>query len=189
MGEPPSRPETSLHPKSTWTVPIEQTSIRRFSINFKRLFHLIQKMFLPPFFVLNDYSSQLFQCNPGCFFDIEDPLLQRTPREYSPLHDPNLKQFFKVRPNLIKTLEKHGLINECGSVRCTISEFNKYRDYLARLHTKTINDEREKWDQLFDEDFRQVQRIRLTASREASRSREDETRRRIGQTRARKERM
>lgn len=76
--------------------------------------------------------------DPTYEFDNEDPNMQATPRGYESLHDPHLKHYFINHPKIFDRLVKEGLVEEDGSVKAGLKDYNTYRAYLARLRNKVV---------------------------------------------------
>ncbi|XP_023574605.1 fibrous sheath-interacting protein 2-like [Octodon degus] len=79
-------------------------------------------------------SEKLYQ--PFWGFNLTDPYCQLMETTYNNLHDPHLKSYYH-RNSMLTTLRRGGFITSNNNVICSLSEFNKYRQYLTRLKIDT----------------------------------------------------
>lgn len=73
-----------------------------------------------------------------------DPTESRV--EYAPLHDKNLKKFFKS-PNIRKMVEKTGDLVD-GRTACTLKEYNDYRRFVHKMLLNHVTQEQREEEQL-----------------------------------------
>jgi len=82
---------------------------------------------------------------PKLDFDLSDPYHYETQFSYEALHDRHLLGFF-TRPINMRYLLKAGLITEDMSVKCSLYEYNVYRQYLRKIHGNRVGKELRKRD-------------------------------------------
>ncbi|XP_025158174.1 fibrous sheath-interacting protein 2 [Harpegnathos saltator] len=110
---------------------------------------------------------RLWAARPRVDFDLSDPYCRETTFAYEPLHDKHLLGFFS-KPAVVKRLLKADLITDDMHVRCTLREYNAYREYLRKIHVKSIGRELRRRNRLFVEQ-RALRRADDQARREAIR--------------------
>ncbi|XP_005401289.1 PREDICTED: fibrous sheath-interacting protein 2-like isoform X2 [Chinchilla lanigera] len=81
-------------------------------------------------FYTTNISEKLHQ--PSLGFSLTDPYCQLLETTYKSLHDPHLKTYYQ-RKDILRRLRRGGFITSDNKVVCTLSEFNKYRQYLTSL--------------------------------------------------------
>lgn len=74
-------------------------------------------------------------------FTLTDPYNRESvvDKPYTALNDPHAK-YFIYRPQTKRLLYKQGLINENNEVMFTLSEFNKYRNYLRTVYSDEVHE-------------------------------------------------
>jgi len=87
---------------------------------------------------------------PKLDFDLTDPYHRETYFPYEALHDRHLLAFFN-RPNNMRYLLKAGFITEDMGVKCSLYEYNAYRQYLRKIQADRIAKELRERDRLLAE--------------------------------------
>lgn len=81
-------------------------------------------------------GTKRFRVPPDAEFDLSEPY--RPPPEYNFLHDPHLHDY--LNNSLVrKRLTEKGLVTKDGYVKCTIKEFNDYRQWIRKLKLDAID--------------------------------------------------
>lgn len=114
-----------------------------------------------------------------CKFDLDDPLIQNTPISYTDLHDPALKDYFLSNPKLFERLVEVGLVEEDGTVKATMEEYNTYRRYLARLRDCVVKKDLTCKDNRYTEGHEQLKRILHDETKKLSKARDEYNARRL----------
>ncbi|XP_065683514.1 repetitive organellar protein isoform X2 [Hydra vulgaris] len=83
-------------------------------------------------------GTKRFQVPSKAEFDLRDP--SRPPLQYNFLHDNHLTKYL-MNPCVKKRLLKKGLLTKEGDVKCTIKEFNEYRQWIRKLKLDVIEKE------------------------------------------------
>lgn len=95
-------------------------------------------------------GKKLWAARPKAGFDLSDPYCRETNFAYEPLHDEHLLGFFS-KPANIKFLLKADLITDDMRVKCTLRDYNAYREYLKKIHVNRIRKELTRRNRLFVE--------------------------------------
>lgn len=88
-------------------------------------------------------GKKLWTEEPRIEFDLNDPYCYKTKFLYDPLHDKHLSEFFS-KPNNIKRLLKADLITNNMDVKCSLRDYNAFRQYLKNIHIDDIQRELKK---------------------------------------------
>ncbi|XP_065665827.1 repetitive organellar protein isoform X5 [Hydra vulgaris] len=83
-------------------------------------------------------GTKRFQVPSKAEFDLRDP--SRPPLQYNFLHDNHLTKYL-MNPCVKRRLLKKGLLTKEGDVKCTIKEFNEYRQWIRKLKLDVIEKE------------------------------------------------
>jgi len=81
-------------------------------------------------------GTRRFPVPPHAEFDVTNPNMP--PIGYNFLHDPHLKEYLNS-PLVRNRLHEKGLITRQGYVKCTIKEFNDYRQWIRKLKLDAID--------------------------------------------------
>lgn len=85
-------------------------------------------------------GKKLWAVRPTAEFDLNDPHFRETNFAYEPLHDKHLLGYFS-KPANMKYLLSADLITEDMHVKCTLRDYNAYRQYLRKLYVDDIRRE------------------------------------------------
>lgn len=97
-------------------------------------------------FSRNKIGCEIYSSNDADF-DLSDPYCRTVSYDYEPLHDHNLRDMFRKQPKLKELLFQNGMITVGEDVKCTLKEFNEYRNFLRRLYTMQVNRVRAEHDE------------------------------------------
>ncbi|XP_014473214.1 PREDICTED: fibrous sheath-interacting protein 2 [Dinoponera quadriceps] len=95
-------------------------------------------------------GKKLWAVRPKAEFDLSDPYCYQTNFAYEPLHDKHLFGFFS-KPANIKYLLEADCITEDMYVKCTLRDYNAYREYLRKIHVSSVGKELRRRNRLFVE--------------------------------------
>ena len=71
---------------------------------------------------------------------MSDPRHQRRViTDYDSLHDPHARNYL-CKPTVKNLLLKQGLITPEGHVKCSLKQFNHYREYLSTIYNQCLED-------------------------------------------------
>ncbi|XP_011502964.1 PREDICTED: fibrous sheath-interacting protein 2-like [Ceratosolen solmsi marchali] len=84
-------------------------------------------------------------------FDMSDPYNNEIQLPYEGMHDAHLAHYFRTSPHVQDALIKMGLITPQLDVKCSLKEYNNYRNYLRVMHGKLIRNVLEKRDKILRE--------------------------------------
>ncbi|XP_055866105.1 trichohyalin-like isoform X1 [Biomphalaria glabrata] len=109
-------------------------------------------------------------------FDLSNPRGREAPGPYDSLTDPSLKYYFNS-PRTKQHLIESGLITDAGEIKCSIKEFNQYREFiryravteLALQKRREKREEEEQFNRMLIEwpkvhKLAKAERLRLTRS-------------------------
>ncbi|XP_078364195.1 uncharacterized protein LOC144648540 [Oculina patagonica] len=87
-------------------------------------------------FCTTSISQKLREIPADADFDLTDPY--NPPPRYNVLHDPHLKEYFQNQAMRRRLVEK-GFITNSGFVKCTLLEFNMFRQWIRKLKLDRIH--------------------------------------------------
>ncbi|XP_020602170.1 fibrous sheath-interacting protein 2-like [Orbicella faveolata] len=90
-------------------------------------------------------SQKLREMPTDADFDLTDPY--SPPPRYNVLHDPHLKEYFQNQAMRRRLVEK-GFITNSGYVKCTLLEFNMFRQWLRKLKLDRVHQQRRRERQM-----------------------------------------
>jgi hypothetical protein len=85
------------------------------------------------------FFFQRWKTEPALDFDLTDPNLHKYPSTltYDPRCDVHLRSHM-AKHRVQKMLRRQGLINEDGTIECSLRDYNGYRNYLHELKMKHV---------------------------------------------------
>ncbi|XP_027044717.1 fibrous sheath-interacting protein 2-like [Pocillopora damicornis] len=90
-------------------------------------------------FCTTKLSQKLRETPADADFDLTDPY--SSPPQYNVLHDPHLKDYFQS-PAMKRRLVDKGFITNSGFIKCTLLEFNMFRQWIRKLKLDRMHQER-----------------------------------------------
>ncbi|KOX80780.1 Fibrous sheath-interacting protein 2 [Melipona quadrifasciata] len=91
-------------------------------------------------FTRRKLGEELWISTPDAEFNLSDPYGYEIKWTYDSLHDKHLLSHFS-KPNIIRHLIKSGFITKDLDAKCSLKDYNTYRQYLRRLHCDSIKKE------------------------------------------------
>ncbi|CAD1473516.1 unnamed protein product, partial [Heterotrigona itama] len=91
-------------------------------------------------FTRRKLGEELWISTPDAEFNLSDPYGYEIKWTYDSLHDKHLLSHFS-KPNIIRHLIKSGFITKDLDAKCSLKDYNVYRQYLRTLHCDSIKKE------------------------------------------------
>ncbi|CAL1530048.1 unnamed protein product [Lymnaea stagnalis] len=84
-------------------------------------------------------------------FDLTNPRGREAPGPYDSLADPSLKYYF-TSPRARRHLVETGLVTDRGEIKCTVQEFNQYREFIRYRAVTELALQKKRESRLKEED-------------------------------------
>ena len=91
-------------------------------------------------FTRRKLGEELWISTSDAEFNLSDPYGYEIKWTYDSLHDKHLLSYFS-KPNIIRHLIKSGFITKDLDAKCSLKDYNTYRQYLRRLHCDSVKKE------------------------------------------------
>ncbi|XP_046661770.1 filamin A-interacting protein 1-like isoform X1 [Homalodisca vitripennis] len=96
----------------------------------------------PIVFTRGKLGEQLWKSAPGSHFRLSDPYSREVRFDYEPAHDKHLRNWLR-RSDTLQTLRHQDLITPKLRVKCSVDQYNLYRQFLYNLYSDALRREAE----------------------------------------------